>query len=339
MINRTLRTANKEIRTPRRESVDAVLAELARREAKEKKQANQSALGLFYAPVRDNGEVFKYGRDIDYKGGRPSLNKMLPGLTFKELSAGVFGTTYIIEGDWKTAFKGLIKNPYKTTRNAVLSENWESFNPSKMLLKVQWLSDADSEKSAVFEDVVHRELYNSEHILFGLPIKGDEVVPGFAAGITVLGKATRVLRLTFMTVVAPSVTLRDYVGKNGVSAELYSKVERVIGFMWKSGFAHGDLHADNVLVKNGTPYLIDFGFVVRMPRHKVARMRSRISSFAFIDKLFAQEYLEHTKNVIVARWRNHPEFLNPDHMLLQELRRIGRVTEKAIREARGRMYL
>jgi len=52
-------------------------------------------------------------------------------------------------------------------------------------------------------------------------------------------------------------TLWDYYQHGRVTTELLAAVKAALLVMWKSGIVHGDLHCNNIMISNGTVYIID----------------------------------------------------------------------------------
>jgi serine/threonine protein kinase len=139
-----------------------------------------------------------------------------------------------------------------------------------------------------------------------------------------------------------SITVMDPAGTMSLSkfiltlpkqyiAKLYVNVEHVICSLWLSGYVHGDLHRDNMMVtaSTGEVKLIDFGFAIRMPSNFPEQIGKDVSDFVSegSNRSFAEIWTEKPidgrqtlmdySNTIIKQ-RRYPWY-NPDYKILQTL--------------------
>lgn len=161
-----------------------------------------------------------------------------------------------------------------------------------LAIKVQILDEADTVQDVRHENAVHAMLANNEDLsqlvpsmyaaaTLGVPIQGQalkalhRVQAHAGKHITHTSKAGNVaLRVTFMQFIAPTYKPLDYfLSKDAkmktdkaAREKLYCKVRDAFLDLWAAGYAHGDSHANNVVVNTRTKSVcfFDFGFTVKL---------------------------------------------------------------------------
>jgi serine/threonine protein kinase len=155
------------------------------------------------------------------------------------------------------------------------------------------------------------------------------------------------------------MSLKDYLQdlkKGRASGEkvlkMYTQIELIICTLWLSGFTHGDLHLDNLLVtkdkSNVTYKLIDFGFAMKIPEPfvklvaegitKMIKERS-VQSFADLwtkDSVGGVRLVNYSNRVLKGRGF---EWYNPDYKMLQLLYNLLPAKQrKELPEARSKLW-
>ena len=67
--------------------------------------------------------------------------------------------------------------------------------------------------------------------------------------------------MIIMENIQPSITLTEYLikHKGELDVSLHRKIKNLIDNLYKIGIKYGDLHGENILIKDEEPYIIDFG--------------------------------------------------------------------------------
>jgi len=110
---------------------------------------------------------------------------------------------------------------------------------------------------------------------FTKPVCPAQYIPKLHFGGLVRDHATGKNAYVIAMGVAPGVVMNKYVQTTKLTADVYVRLERAVIALWLAGFAHGDLHKDNMLYdpQTGHATIIDFGFGVTLP----AEMRQKVT--------------------------------------------------------------
>lgn len=329
-----MNVSNRDFRTPRRNAIDRLQRELEQKERNDDAQPDGFVHGMFYASRPENVEKgLPFARGYAWNPMPLTPEHLLSLLgqhvtTLTPRKAGAYGTMYEARGDWREMLTDVFAKP-GYAKNIVLAKRWkEAPNVPRSLvaIKVQFVTTPKEEQAAIYEDIAHRQLSSATQVFRGRAIRGHEVIPTFVAGFTLFAsnKVGRI-RCTVMRMIEDATSLDKHVNEHGVSKDLYDRIEAIVAFVWLSGFAHADMHGGNMMVRRSDhePFLIDFGFAVRIPKALLEKMREEIEASKFINDVFKSTYLEHVRDVLVSRFRGYPDWMNPDHKLLAELRRVG----------------
>lgn len=210
------------------------------------------------------------------------------------------------------------------------------------------------------ENVVHKEL--SVGHCYKIPDATrarciSEFVPKFYLSFVLGGPKKH----SCVTVMAPAgnMSLKDYLqdlkkahASGEKVLELYTQIELILSTLWLSGFTHGDLHLDNLLVTKGksnvTYKLIDFGFAMKIPEPfvklvaegitKMIKERS-VQSFADLwskDSVGGVRLVNYSNRVLKGRGF---EWYNPDYKMLQLLYNLLPAKQRTeLPEARSKIW-
>ncbi|AGE49286.1 PBCV-specific basic adaptor domain-containing protein [Acanthocystis turfacea Chlorella virus Br0604L] len=210
------------------------------------------------------------------------------------------------------------------------------------------------------ENVVHKEL--SVGHCYKIPDATrarciSEFVPKFYLSFVLGGPKKH----SCVTVMAPAgnMSLKDYLqdlkkahASGEKVLELYTQIELILCTLWLSGFTHGDLHLDNLLVtkdkSNVTYKLIDFGFAMKIPEPfvklvaegitKMIKERS-VQSFADLwtkDSVDGVRLLNYSNRILKGRGF---EWYNPDYKMLQLLYNLLPAKQRTeLPEARSKIW-
>ena len=148
-----------------------------------------------------------------------------------------------------------------------------------VIIKFVEYSDVESRREAMHEVMVHESLPRSH---YWVPLYGVVVTPN--AVISVMG-------------VADGVTLSTYASAHhGVPYKLADAVWKAVTALWRAGYAHTDLHSENIIVdpKNLGVKLIDFGlaapFKTRPTRTQVTDAAWQRTVHHALDSLAAERF-------------------------------------------------
>lgn len=127
------------------------------------------------------------------------------------------------------------------------------------------------------ESFVHKRLASSASCV-RLACSGAPACPAvprfhFAAFSHARGSAGQ--RYVCVMGLAPGVTLSSYLRREGLTADLYARVEKAVASLWMAGVIHADLHRGNIVYDPGagTVTIIDFGWAVIVP----AALKKRVA--------------------------------------------------------------
>ncbi|AGE50285.1 PBCV-specific basic adaptor domain-containing protein [Acanthocystis turfacea Chlorella virus Canal-1] len=278
----------------------------------------------------------------------------------KLVGSGVNGKVYLV------TVTPELKNALKDGLNKGGAKVFDEFPEvgSKAIVKVvsQKKEETDDDFFAEVsrENVVHKELASNHCYKIPGAVRArciSQFVPKFYMSFA-LGSPKK---HSCVTVMAPAgnMTLKDYlqdlkkVHASGEKIlELYTCVELIVCSLWLSGFAHGDLHLDNLLITKGkgnvTYKLIDFGFAMKVPEPfvklaaegmtKMIKERS-IKSFADLwtkDSVGGVRLVNYSNRVIKGRGY---EWYNPDYKILQLLYNLLPAKQRAeLPDARSKAW-
>ena len=213
-------------------------------------------------------------------------------------------------------------------------------------------SDKDFYMENVRENFVHKRL-SAEPCrpvpAASKPICVSKYVPKFYLSF-IDGSPKKLESVTIMDV-AGSMSLDKFVSGKKIPVDFFVDLERAICSMWLSGFVHGDLHRDNIMVDTRTKriQIIDFGFAIKMPAGFVNVLSRRISNMvAFghagsLGDAWLQKPVDKDMRLInysnrVMKGRGFPWY-NPDYKILQSLfNQVPRNMRKNIPAARSAVW-
>jgi serine/threonine protein kinase len=279
----------------------------------------------------------------------------------KLIGSGAFGKVYLatVTPDLKTALKdGINKGGAK-----VVSEFPET--GAKVVVKIvsqsKKLTDDEFFNEVTRENVIHKEL--SVGHCYKIPEATrarciSQFVPKFYLSY-VFGKPGRHSCVTVMEK-AGSMTLDSYIrniknlrkSRDEKLLEMYTSVELIVCLLWLSGYAHGDLHRDNILVSKESDEvlfkIIDFGFAMKIPAEFVKLVASGITtmikqrntqSFADLwtkDSVSGMRLVNYSNRILAGRGF---EWYNPDYKILQVLYNILPARQrKKLPEVRSKLW-
>ncbi|AGE60211.1 PBCV-specific basic adaptor domain-containing protein [Acanthocystis turfacea Chlorella virus WI0606] len=278
----------------------------------------------------------------------------------KLVGSGVNGKVYLmtVTPELKIAFKGGLNKG-----GAKVFDEFPDVG-SKVIVKVvtqqKQYSDDEFFAEVSRENVVHKELSTGHCYKIPDATRArciSEFVPKFYLSFALGGPKKH----SCVTIMAPAgtVTLKDYIqdlkkahASGEKVLELYTCIELIVCTLWLSGFAHGDLHLDNLLVtkdKNNVSYkLIDFGFAMKVPEPFVKLVAEGITkmikeksvqSFADLwtkDSVGGVRLVNYSNRILKGRGF---EWYNPDYKMLQLLYNLLPAKQRAeLPEARSKIW-
>jgi serine/threonine protein kinase len=210
-------------------------------------------------------------------------------------------------------------------------------------------SDKEFYMENVRENVVHRRL-SADSCSFvpaaSKPICVSKYVPKFYLSF-IDGSPKKLESVTVMDV-AGNVSLDKFVKGKKIPVDFYVDIERAICSLWLSGYIHGDLHRDNIMIDTNTQriQIIDFGFAIKMPAGFVSVLSRRISNMiaqghtGSLGDVWLKKPINDKLRLInysnrVMKGRGFPWY-NPDYKVLQSLfNQVPRDLRKNIPAARA----
>lgn len=128
------------------------------------------------------------------------------------------------------------------------------------------------------------------------------------------------IAMSVMEFIDGSVPLKTV--QASLCAHTFMQVERALLAFLASGVEHADVHFDNVLVKNGHPYIIDFGFALKLPeriRKQFIEFAGKRGSSLTVDAAIRRISLRYTNAIQYKRFGGKLSFYNPTHAALRVL--------------------
>jgi serine/threonine protein kinase len=220
----------------------------------------------------------------------------------RAVGAGSYGTGFIVSAqDAQRYYKDI------TDRMGLLIVKERLPTSGPVFVKIQrmrrpggdanFVDDKDLQV-AVAESAVHVRLRDAPCVtLPGMrPVCVAKHVPQFFYSGQVVDTHTKKRHyLTFMAT-APGKALKDHLGntrtrhrdargrfihtrnRGRISLHEFLAVERAVCAMWLNGYAHGDLHLDNMLYDRSSRHvtIIDFGFGMQLPANLVQDVRRKV---------------------------------------------------------------
>ncbi|AGE57750.1 PBCV-specific basic adaptor domain-containing protein [Acanthocystis turfacea Chlorella virus NTS-1] len=210
-------------------------------------------------------------------------------------------------------------------------------------------SDKEFYIENVRENVVHRKLSGDSCSFVpaaSKPICVSKYVPKFYLSF-IDGSPKRLESVTIMDV-AGNMSLDKFVKGKKIPVDFFVDVERAICSLWLSGYIHGDLHRENIMIDTRTKriQIIDFGFAIKMPPAFVSVLSRRISNLiasghqGSLGDVWLQKPVNKDLRLInysnrVMKGRGFPWY-NPDYKVLQSLfNQVPRDMRKNIPAARA----
>ena len=210
-------------------------------------------------------------------------------------------------------------------------------------------SDKEFYIENVRENVVHRKLSGDSCSFVPAstkPICVSKYVPKFYVSF-IAGSPKRLESVTVMDV-AGDMSLDKFVKGKKIPVDFFVDVERAICSLWLSGYIHGDLHRENIMIDTRTKriQIIDFGFAIKMPPAFVSVLSRRISNLiasghqGSLGDVWLQKPVDKDLRLInysnrVMKGRGFPWY-NPDYKVLQSLfNQVPRDLRKNIPAARA----
>jgi hypothetical protein len=244
------------------------------------------------------------------------IHELFPGSGVQELGKGVHGQTFAVKVTAK--FRGQLCDALRAMAN-VLDVRPPRLG-SEIVIK---LAHFRAVREVMQEAAAHRHLYEYPSVQIGVGscaqrLRARSYVPRFYAFAT----DTRTgLAMTVMARIEGAVELR-YVQRT-LCADVFLRIEKAFLAFAVSGVEHSDAHFANVMVKpDGHPYIIDFGFSVRLPeraRKSFVEFASRAGSSLELNAALKAFALRHVNAVQWKRFGGRLSFYNPTHSALRLL--------------------
>ena len=248
----------------------------------------------------------------------------------KKLGAGAYGTVYLVrmtnEIYWELASlfqygggKIITQFPHVPTLVVI-----------KITKQKSNASDSEFYKENVRENVVHKRLYTAKCLQVGTkPLCISKYVPKFFMSC-IIGKPKDHRSLTIMDP-AGNTDLSKFVRGQSIPVALFVEIERAICAMWLTGYIHGDLHRENIMLDTNmmAVKIIDFGFALKLPPPFVAVLGRRIynkigrGDVDSLGDIWTQKPVDGKRRLInytngVMKSKGFPWY-NPDYKILQTL--------------------
>lgn len=257
--------------------------------------------------------------------GAAYVERMFPGA--RKLGAGAYGAVFLVRLD--TAARAAL-DALAARTGRVRGEKTPT--AGEVVVKVALKPDgswADFVRDNMHESQVHARLAERRCVRVACAggaatssVCAADVVPELyfagpddAAGafVTVMGRVS-------------GETLDAHLQRRGgrVSAETYVAVEKAVCTLWLLGIAHGDLHAQNLMIDGDRVTIIDFGFGVVLPPDQMARVQRLLDTAPDASRSLAnavwyvQGALQDYVNTVM-RSRADYTWYNPDGKLLRVL--------------------
>lgn len=266
----------------------------------------------------------------------------------KKLGGGAYGTAYIMQIT-PSSLAGLQEGLSFGGGKIITSMPAMG---SKVVVKIARQnnqSDQDFYKDNIRENIVHKRFSVDpcqQVPRASKPICVSKYVPTFYMSF-IAGSPRKLESVTVMAL-AGNMSLDKFVRGKKIPVDFFVDVERAICSMWLSGYLHGDLHRENIMVDTATKkiQIIDFGFALKMPPGFVAVLSRRISNMIASDHqgslgdVWLTKPVEGKLRLInysnrVMKGRGYPWY-NPDYKVLQSLyNQIPRNLRKTIPKERS----
>ena len=249
-----------------------------------------------------------------------------------QIGGGVHGVAYKVEYD--TKLRDELEKAYSSSTGKVYSE-LPAIN-SKVIIKIQIQKNETNGmfiNDTIRENLIHKKLSESSSCALVSnvnPVCISDYIPKFYMSFIIKSR----LKYRSITVMddAGDKTLTNFLRSSPSQKErlnIYVKVERAMCSLWLAGYVHADLHSSNIMIKNGDPKIIDFGFGVELPDNfkiKIAQFISKNISegsnrslgeiWTEIGMNNRQTLQNYTNKILVKR--NYPGY-NPDFITLEKM--------------------
>ncbi|AGE56721.1 PBCV-specific basic adaptor domain-containing protein [Acanthocystis turfacea Chlorella virus NE-JV-2] len=266
----------------------------------------------------------------------------------KKLGGGAYGTAYLMRVTQTSL--AAINEGLKFGGGVVIQQiPREGASVVVKVAKQGKRSDKEFYIENVRENVVHRKLSGDSCSFVPAstkPICVSKYVPKFYVSF-IAGSPKRLESVTVMDV-AGDMSLDKFVKGKKIPVDFFVDVERAICSLWLSGYIHGDLHRENIMIDTRTKriQIIDFGFAIKMPPAFVSVLSRRISNLiasghqGSLGDVWLQKPVDRDLRLInysnrVMKGRGFPWY-NPDYKVLQSLfNQVPRDLRKNIPAARA----
>ncbi|AGE59844.1 PBCV-specific basic adaptor domain-containing protein [Acanthocystis turfacea Chlorella virus TN603.4.2] len=266
----------------------------------------------------------------------------------KKLGGGAYGTAYLMRVTQTSL--AAINEGLKFGGGVVIQQiPREGMSVVVKVAKQAKRSDKEFYIENVRENVVHRKLSGDSCSFVpasSKPICVSKYVPKFYLSF-IAGSPKRLESVTIMDV-AGDMSLDKFVRGKKIPVDFFVDVERAICSLWLSGYIHGDLHRENIMIDTRTKriQIIDFGFAIKMPPAFVSVLSRRISNLiasghqGSLGDVWLQKPVNKDLRLInysnrVMKGRGFPWY-NPDYKVLQSLfNQVPRDMRKNIPAARA----
>ncbi|AGE60176.1 PBCV-specific basic adaptor domain-containing protein [Acanthocystis turfacea Chlorella virus WI0606] len=266
----------------------------------------------------------------------------------KKLGGGAYGTAYLMRVTQTSL--AAINEGLKFGGGVVIQQiPREGASVVVKVAKQGKRSDKEFYIENVRENVVHRKLSGDSCSFVpasSKPICVSKYVPKFYVSF-IAGSPKRLESVTVMDV-AGDMSLDKFVKGKKIPVDFFVDVERAICSLWLSGYIHGDLHRENIMIDTRTKriQIIDFGFAIKMPPAFVSVLSRRISNLiasghqGSLGDVWLQKPVDKDLRLInysnrVMKGRGFPWY-NPDYKVLQSLfNQVPRDLRKNIPAARA----
>ncbi|AGE49573.1 PBCV-specific basic adaptor domain-containing protein [Acanthocystis turfacea Chlorella virus Can0610SP] len=266
----------------------------------------------------------------------------------KKLGGGAYGTAYLMRVTQTSL--AAINEGLKFGGGVVIQQiPREGASVVVKVAKQGKRSDKEFYIENVRENVVHRKLSGDSCSFVPAstkPICVSKYVPKFYVSF-IAGSPKRLESVTVMDV-AGDMSLDKFVKGKKIPVDFFVDVERAICSLWLSGYIHGDLHRENIMIDTRTKriQIIDFGFAIKMPPAFVSVLSRRISNLiasghqGSLGDVWLQKPVDKDLRLInysnrVMKGRGFPWY-NPDYKVLQSLfNQVPRDLRKNIPAARA----
>jgi serine/threonine protein kinase len=215
---------------------------------------------------------------------------------------------------------------------------------SKVIVKIQDKNPRTTtkmfEEDVARENSVHKELTDSPNC-YKIPMASkptciSDYAPKFYLSFVINSNGGTIIQCITVMDSAGDMSSKKFVSDLKKSrspvrfVNWYLSFEKAITSLWLAGYAHGDLHRDNIMVnsKTGKVNLIDFGFAIKLPPAFIQSVADGASYMIAegSNKSFAdiwtnglingkQTLVDYTNRIMTGRGIS--EWYNPDYKILQ----------------------